>query len=329
VRSEARFPAVSGSAGHYESFYMKTASADGGKAVWIRYTVHKRPGEGATASLWLTVFDAAAAGPWAVKATVGADELSVPEGGFIRIGSSIFEPGRLSGAISLPDRQASWELRFDEGAAPLHHLPYERMYRTRLPRTKFESPYPASSFDGEVSIDGERVVLAGWPGMVGHNWGAEHAERWVWIQGGSLRGDRRDYVDVAAGRIKIGPWTSPWVANGQIVLDGEARRIGGLDRIYGTEISEQPTGCEFRLPGKEVSIRGRVAAHKKDFVAWAYADPKGPEHHTLNCSIADLKLNVERPRHSAETIELEGAAAYEFGSRDFEHGIPLQPYPDG
>jgi hypothetical protein len=329
MRTEARFPAVPAKAAHYESFYIKATRPTGGEGVWIRYTVHKPPGAAPAGSLWLTYFDGQAPGPRAVKASVGAADLDAPEGGFIRLGDSVLEPGRAVGSIVAPQLEARWDLTFGEGAEPLHHLAYERLYRARLPRTKFLSPYPATSFDGEVAVGAERVPIAGWPGMIGHNWGAEHAERWVWIQGSALGGRPGDYIDLAAGRVKIGPWTSPWVANGCIVLDGEPRRLGGFDRIYGTEISEEPTGCEFSLPGRNVALAGRVAAAKKNFVAWVYADPSGPERHTLNCSIADLKVTVERPRHRAETLELEGAAAYEFGSRDTDHGIPLQPYREG
>jgi hypothetical protein len=329
MRAEPRFPEIEAGAAHYESFYVKATSPEGGRGVWIRYTVHKRPGETPTASLWLTYFDAAADATRAGKATVDAAELSAPAGAFIAIGPAAIGPGRAQGEIAAETLRASWDLAFADGAEPLRHLPYGRLYRSRLPRSKFESPYPATTFDGEVMLDDERVPIAGWPGMVGHNWGTEHAETWVWIQATDLGGRRGDYVDIAAGRLKLGFWTTPWVANGRIVLDGEPRRLGGLDRIYGTEVHAEPTGCEFTFPGKDVSVRGRVGARKKDFVAWRYADPKGPEHETLNCSIADLKLTVERPRHRAATIELNGAAAYELGSRGLEHGIPLQPYPDG
>ena len=34
-----------------------------------------------------------------------------------------------------------------------------------------------------VEVGGERIEVRDWRGMIGHNWGAEHAERWVWIQG--------------------------------------------------------------------------------------------------------------------------------------------------
>ena len=60
-----------------------------------------------------------------------------------------------------------------------------------------------------------------------------------------------------------------------------------------------------------------------------YADPKGPEHNTLNCSISDLGLEVEQPGRTPRRLEVAGAAAYEIGMRQTDHGIPIQPYPDG
>lgn len=328
MRTEARFPGIGIDAGHYESFYIKATKPGGGQAVWLRHTVHKRPGEEPTGSLWLTTFDSTAPGPRAAKATVPANELSAPAGAYIQIGDARLAPGSATGAIHTPELDASWDLRFTDGAETLYHLPYQRLYGTKLPKTKFLSPYPDSRFDGELTVGGERLALEGWPGMIGHNWGTEHAERWVWLQASGLGGRDGDYIDVAAGRIKIGRFTTPWVANGQIVLDGEPLRLGGFDRAYGTEFSEGPSSCAFTLPGKKVRVKGSVGAERKDVVAWIYADPKGPEHHTLNCSISNLTLEVERPGHKTAHIELPGATAYEFGSRDFEHGIPLQPYPD-
>jgi hypothetical protein len=114
-----------------------------------------------------------------------------------------------------------------------------------------------------------------------------------------------------------------------LVLDGEAHRLGGLGKIGSASIEPSPTACEFTLPGKDIVVRGRVAAPQKDFVGWVYADPKGPEHHTLNCSVSDLELTVERPAQPARKLNLAGAAAYEFGMRETDHGIPIQPYPDG
>jgi hypothetical protein len=134
---------------------------------------------------------------------------------------------------------------------------------------------------------------------------------------------------MAAGRIKIGPLTTPWVANGMLRVGRTEHRLGGFDRALSTKVSEQPTSCRFQLSGKGIRVRGRVGSDARNFVAWVYADPKGPEHNTLNCSIADLELEVERDGGPTQKLQLTGAAAYEFGTRDTDHGIPLQPYPDG
>jgi hypothetical protein len=328
VRTEARFPGVAEKDGHYESFYVKATRPGGGQGVWIRHTVHKPPDSDATGSLWFTLFDAEAAGPRATKVTLPAAGLSAPPGGYIRVGESVLDPGRARGSAATEALTAEWDLGFDSALGPLRHLPYGWMYRAPLPKTKLLSPYPEARFTGSVTVSGERIDVEGWPGMIGHNWGAEHAERWVWLHGAELSGGE-GHFDVAAGRIKIGPLTTPWVANGVLRLDGEELRLGGLDRVRATRIDEHPTRCEFTLPGKEVTVRGRVSSEPRNFVAWVYADPDGPEHNTLNCSISDLELTVEPKGAPPRRIESVGAAAYEIGMRETDHGIPLQPYPDG
>jgi hypothetical protein len=329
VRSAPRFAGIERDAGHYESFYIKATRTIGGKGVWIRHTVHKRAGADPTASIWLTFFDAEAPGPRATKATFGADELSVPDGAYIRVDGAVLEPGRATGEIGTPELEASWDLRFDDAGEPFHHLPYQRLYDAPLPRTKFLSPYPSARFEGRLTVGGEEVELDGWPGMIGHNWGAEHAERWVWIQGAFVDQDEPTYFDMAAGRIKLGPVRTPWVANGMLRFGETEHRLGGFDRVLSTKVAEQPTSCRFELSGRGVRVRGRVGSEPRNFVAWVYADPKGPEHNTLNCSIADLELEVERDGSRPRRLELTGAAAYEIGMSDTDHGIPLQPYPDG
>jgi hypothetical protein len=330
VRSEARFPDVPEKGGHYESFYLKLTQPGGGRGAWIRHTVHKRPGEQATCALWFVLFDGGAAGPRATKRQFGADELGAPPDSYIRIADATLTDGRAVGRIDTPALDARWDLTFSDTHEPFHHLPRDFLYRARLPKTKFLSPYPDAVFNGQLELDGERIEVEEWRGMIGHNWGAEHAERWVWVQGSGFEGrSPEDYFDMAVGRIKVGGATTPWVGNGMLSLDGRAHRLGGFGHIPSTRISEEPTGASFELKGKDVKLSGRVTAPAKDFVAWIYADPVGPEHNTLNCSISDLELDVVLDGRPAETLKVSRAAAYEFGTRDMDHGIPVQPYPDG
>ena len=169
------------------------------------------------------------------------------------------------------------------------------MYTAKLPRTKTLSPHPSALFSGRVSFGERTLELDGWPGMVGHNWGAEHAERWVWMHGIGFEGEPDStWIDVAIGRVRLGPLTSPWIASGGISIRGERHALGGAERIRSTEMRESPSGCEFALPGNGIVVRGKVGSDPRNFVGWVYADPGGSEHNTVNCSIADMTLTVSR-----------------------------------
>ena len=329
LAESARFPEVAARAGHYESFYVKACRPGGGRGIWIRHTVHKRPGAEPNASIWFTLFDREAEGPRASKVTMPAAELSAPAGFWIRIDGTEIGPGRARGAISTEALEASWDLRFGGDAEPCKYLPAEWLYEAPVPRTKFVAPFPSARFDGRLEVGGETIDLAGWPGMIGHNWGSEHAERWVWLEGTGFEDAPDSYFDAGAARIKVGRWTTPWLPAGMLVLDGEAHRLGGFGKIRSASVQEGPDACSFVLPGKDIVVRGRVSAPRKDFVGWAYADPKGPEHNTVNCSVADLELTVERPAQPPRILSLPAGAAYELGMRETDHGIPIQPYPDG
>ena len=330
MRTQARFPEVPEKAGHYESFYLKLTQPGGGRGAWIRHTVHKRPGEQPTCALWFVLFDADAAGPRATKRQFGAEELGADPETYIRVADATLTDGRAAGRVETSALEARWDLSFSDDHEPFHHLPRDFLYRAPLPKTKFLSPYPDAVFNGQIELDGVPIEVEGWRGMVGHNWGAEHAERWVWVQGSGFEGrSAEDYFDMAVGRIKVGGATTPWVGNAMLMLDGEPHRLGGFGHIPSTQVSEEPTAASFELKGKGVALSGRVSAPAKDFVAWIYADPVGPEHTTLNCSVSDLELHVELDGRPAETLEVSRSAAYEFGSRDKDHGIPVQPYPDG
>ena len=128
MRTDARFPDIASDAGHYESFYLKATRPGGGRAAWLRHTIHKRPGASPTASLWLTLFDADSAGPRAGKQTFASGELSVPPGAYVAVGPAVLEPGRAVGALLCDSLSATWNLAFEDESDPLFHLPYERLY---------------------------------------------------------------------------------------------------------------------------------------------------------------------------------------------------------
>ena len=309
----ARFPAVPAKAGHYESFYLKLCHPSEPLGAWIRYTVHKRPSAEPTGSLWFTLFEPS--GPTAAKLTLpgpvagGADWLRVGEA---RIGAD--------GASGSIGDGTAWQLALEGAEEALLHLPAGWLYRAPLPRTKLLSPAPAARFSGGMTVGGRSIDVDGWRGMVGHNWGAQHAERWIWLHG--LTEDA-DWLDVGIGRVRIGPLTTPWVANGALSIAGDRH---ALRRV---KVTEYPASCTFALSGRRIEVRGTVEAPPERFVCWVYADPAGSEHHAVNCSIADMRLRVSRRGGPSAELVVAGGAAYELGMRERDHGIAIQPFPDG
>ena len=184
---DAHFPAVGADAGHYESFYLKCGDAASRRGLWLRYTVHKRAGRGAGR---VAVGDAVRRpGPARGEGLPGPDRLATGGGAdWVRIGDGRIGADGCSGAIP---GLAAWELRFEGGEPPFPYLPKDWMYRGKLPRTKALSLRPAVRVSGTATVRGRTVELDGWPGMIGHNWGAEHAERWIWLHGTAFAGSRR------------------------------------------------------------------------------------------------------------------------------------------
>jgi hypothetical protein len=317
----------------YESFYLRAVSPSEPVGAWIRYTVHKHPGQSPTGSLWCTVFDASHGGPFVHKHTTS--ELSVPDGGWIEIGGSKLGPGVAEGACG----PAKWSLRICDAEPELRHLERSWLYKAPLPRTKLTSPSPAASFDGTIVLEGSptrTLELRGWRGMVGHNWGSEHAERWIWLHGIDFAEERAAWVDVALGRVLLAGRLTPWIASGAISVDGRRLRLGGLG-ARGLRVAESASRCSLSLPGEGgLTVEAHIDVPPGAAAGWRYADPgaHGPEsqvgeHDVVNCSVAKLSLNVRPRAGAARTLHTAHGAAYELGMRELDHGVPIAPFADG
>jgi hypothetical protein len=304
---------VPAKAGHYESFYLKLCHPSEPLGAWIRYTVHKRPGAEPTGSLWFTLFEPS--GPTAAKLTLPGPAADGTD--WLRVGEARIGADGASGSIG---EDVAWRLALEGAEEPLLHLPAAWLYRAPLPRTKLLSPAPAALFSGGLTVGGRSIDVDGWRGMAGHNWGAQHAERWIWLHG--LTEDA-DWLDVGLGRVRIGPLTTPWVANGVLSIAGD-RHV--MRRV---KVTEYPAHCTFTLSGRGIEVRGTVEAPQERFVGWVYADPGGSEHHAVNCSIAEMRLRVSRRGGASTELLVSSGAAYELGMRERDHGIAIQPFPDG
>jgi hypothetical protein len=313
----------------YESFYLRAVSPTEPVGVWIRNTVHKDPGRTPRGSVWCTVFDARRGRPFMHKLT--SDRVNAPEDAWIAVGEqgaegAILAPGRAAGSCG----EARWSLSFHSEEPELRHLPRGWLYRAPLPRTKATSPLPIAEFDGVLELPDRRIELRSWPGMVGHNWGSEHAERWIWLHGVGFEDAPDAWLDVALGRVRIAGRLTPWIANGALAIDGRRHRLGGL-AARGLRVRERAGGCELVLGGESgLVVQARVDVPREAAAGWRYTDPGGGDHDVVNCSVSALELTLELPGGGGRrTLRTAHGAAYELGMRERDHGVPIAPFADG
>jgi hypothetical protein len=312
-----RFPYF-GAEGGYESFYVRAVDPDRACSVWLRHTVHQEPDGEPIGAAWVTLFDDRLDAPLAYKQSTADPE---PDG-WLRVGHSDFTPTGVHGSAG----PASWDLDWTGDEPGLRHLPKSIMYSAPVPRTKLESPRPNVRVNGQVTIHDNKTELQDWPGMVGHNWGTQHAERWIWLHGTLFEGRPDSWLDIALGRVRVGPLLTPWIANGVISLDGERHRVGGA--AARAHVDEHPSTLDLRVASRDAKLRLTVHGNRRQTVVWRYADPDGREHHVANCSIAELEAVVTPHGGAATVLRTAHGAAYELGAREVPAGLAVQPFPD-
>ena len=311
-------------AGRYESWFLSARDVEAGRApraLWIRHTSHRAAdAESASGALWCTVFDPGAGGPSAVKQSMA--ELP-PDGAGVT---------RFRGEARARGRMAEWNVALSGAGAPLRHLRPGALYKLPFPRTKLEAPVPDGIASGRLVFDGAEVDVVGWRATVGHNWGAEYAERWVWLHAAGFEDEPDAWLELAIARVRVAGALSPWIANGAVSFGGRRLRLGGLGHVTGVRVIAGPGRLEAMIPGQRVAIRVAVHADLDQTVGFKYAGVTGDavrgEREVLHAGLAEVRLGIRRPGRSSAELLTKCGGAFELGGRDFTHGVPLQPYPD-
>ncbi len=327
-----RAPTAPLGAALYESHYLTAADPAGGRALWLRFTAVKRPGEPARSTTWLTWFDASAGAPRALRVT--ADEpLTDPGARWARSSLGEMGPSGTRGELSdaadgagadadadagranptpqpSPSLRASWDLRWESRAGEVAYLPARWLYDRRLPRSNGAALVPAASANGTLVLDGDTVTIDGWEAMVGHNWGSEHAHQWCWTHAGRLGEDGRGWLDLVLVRIRIGPLVTPWIASGALELDGRRYVPAPLHRVTCERAGER-TRVRVSLSGR-AAVTVELTAPRGDTVTWDYASPSGPGRLVDNCSVADALIALETTGRT-RSLTVAASAAVEHG----------------
>jgi hypothetical protein len=185
---------------------------------------------------------------------------------------------------------------------------------------------PDLEASGSLTVDGTAVDLTGWTGMVGHNWGTEHAARWIWLRVGGLGGDGSGWLDAVLARVRVGPAPTPWTGFGAITLDGERHRLGGL-LSRGTRVELRPDNAEITLTGRRIRVTTTATVPLAATVGWEYADPSGHRHEAVNSSVATMRVGLEVDGRRLD-LEPVRRGVLEVGGDTRAFDVALQPFAD-
>jgi hypothetical protein len=300
--------------GRYESWFLSARDPAAPRALWIRHTRFHGAGGRESVALWCTLFEPA---PVAVKQSLEA----FPE-------AAVAGPDAFRGEARAGGHAAEWALELAGGEPPLRPLRPAALYRAPVPRTKLEAPLPEGIVSGRVTFDSRRLVVAGWRATVGHNWGSEHAERWIWLHAAELAEAPDAWLELVLARVRLGRVLTPWLGGGALSLAGERLPLGGPGRR--AAVSAAPGRLHARVSGPRTRVRVSVEAPPEHTVAFAYANPSGGEgREALHAGACAVRLRVERRGRPALELASATGAAYELGGpAGGGHGVPLEPYPD-
>ena len=295
----------------YRSWFLSARSPDAQQGLWLRRTVHTgRDGRAHVAS-WCTTFG---------TATCTAKQIW-PDGADAGLVASA---DRFAGTATGSEHRARWDLAVEASAPGVRPMSPGLLYRLPLPRTKVDVPVPAGTARGHVEVDGIRRDVDGWPVTIGHNWGSEHAEHWLWLH--ALDVGAFAWVELVAARVRLGARLLPWTATGVAGTGRRVHRLGGLRHAPSVgEVGPDRAELEVRAGGLSLAVTA-VAGPATTFVA--YRDPGGGTRTVVHCGLASLALTLTA-RDGRSTTQT-GTCAVEVGSADgwpgvAPHALPLEP----
>jgi len=233
-------------------------------------------------------------------------------------------PRQFRGNAVMGQQTAHWDLTVSSPQPPLQPLRPALLQHAPLPRTKLEASVPDGWVTGTLAVDGRTVAVSGWRGTVGHNWGSEHADSWIWLHAefGTVPGG---WLELVLARIRVGRARLPWTAMGALSLDGERIPLGGLGRR--PRVDAQPGRLAADIPSPGARLALTVTTSDDDAVWVRYADPSGTARAVRHAPLAGVELTLRR--RGREATLSSSCGAYEYGTSQPAGGITLQPLPEG
>lgn len=305
--------------GLYESNYLKGNAPDGSGAFWLKHNVltPARSGQApAVAEFWCVLW--LADEDWTPRVWKRVVALDRVELGRDRVamdaGDVRLEPDRVAGQLSgqrsgsrSGDPDVRWDLAIRDELPPLRHLGADWMYEKGFPRKKAVTGSPRAVFDGAFDVGDRTIDVDGWIGHRQHNWGTEHAERYVfgacniWDDGADLT------VEGITVRVElVAGIRSPWLTLLRGLRDGQPYGKGTMwATLRQSGDVDFPRWMAWGGGKGQVRTRLEMELDPEHTAGLRYLHPDGQVSYCYNAKDARTELVLDREVFTSRSGELE------------------------
>lgn len=286
--SLAATPRWKGDPGRMEVWYATVTDPATGTGLWVHYeTIAPTPERGGEpyGHGWITVFPVdgppvtARFGPSPIRPWALGDP-------WFRTEEVCAEHGHWTGTAGA----ISWDLRFEDDAAPLwtfHKVAWEREL---LPGAQ-NVLAPTATWSGSVRVGDEVHSFDGGRGGVAHIYSHGNTKRWGWLHADLGDGDVLELI--TATSMSPGLNKLPPMAFLQLRIDGADWPSSPLPAVRAKTTIALP---RWKVEGRIGKRRVRIVVDQPDdrCVSLEYIDPDGEVAVCTNTERADVEIAIER-----------------------------------
>ncbi|MBI4818206.1 MAG: hypothetical protein HY791_18225 [Deltaproteobacteria bacterium] len=306
---------TSATRGHVESYFLRANHPTERKAFWLKATIFKPLHGPAIAETWAIVFDGA--DRFAERETVPLESArfrgSPPRIEAAKLEIHVDGDGVAKGSVSGPTGRAeidlAWTVEAGSLGAPLCLLPLESLLDGPFPKSKLLTPYPSLVFRGQISAPGRTFAIDGWHGMLGHNWGKEHAHEYLWGQCNFLDGSgTAASAEAFTARIKVGPVVSPRISALVVRTRGHEYRFERLYDLWRQKVWTDELYWSLRMRSDVAEASLTMRTSWSEVVCLGYDSPNGKRSFCVNSKLAKSTLELRAPGENRTFVSAHGGA---------------------
>jgi hypothetical protein len=313
----------SGIPGHVESYFWRANDPAAPRALWLKATVLAPLDGPAVAESWLIWFDGVRNRKFAAKLTWPIGSARFPTGAAdeIQLGDwrlALGAKGTAEGSLAAPQGTArfslGWTREPSSQGEPLAIYPWRLLREGPFPKSKLLTPCPWLRVDGELTVDGEKILLSGWNGMQGHNWGKSHAFEYAWGQClfPASGAEPEAMVEGFTGRILIAGRASPRFSALVVRRGSREYRFDMIFDTWRQEAHHLTDRWTLRMRGRDGEVRLRMDATGRLIACLGYVNPNGKLSYCFNSKLADTLLEVHPRGEAPFTCRSKYGGALEF-----------------